>query len=212
MKLKYFGHSAFLIEDLLIDPFLTGNPKCTTEPKDVECSIICLTHDHSDHLGDAFEIAKNNNATIVAIHELAKAAGSQGLESIGMNIGGWVSAGEWDIKMVEAQHSSGMGHPAGFILNHRKYNRTIYHAGDTGLFGDMKLIGYEGIDITLLPIGDRYTMGIKDALSAVELIRPGLVIPMHYGTFPAISVDPGDFRKDCPVEVEILKPGDEIEF
>lgn len=212
MKFKYFGHSAFLMEDLLIDPFLSGNPYCTTEPGDVECNIICLTHDHYDHLGDALEIGKHNDAVIVAINDLAKDVSFEGMRTERMNIGGTIVTGDWDIKMVEALHSSTMGHPAGFILKHRTYNRTIYHAGDTGLFGDMKLIGYEGIDIALLPIGDRYTMGIKDALRAVELIRPGLVIPIHYGTFPAISVNPRDFSRDCPVEVTILKPGEEIEI
>ena len=209
MIVRYLGHSAFLIEDLLLDPFLNGNPKCKTTPGEVNCNIICLTHDHDDHIGDAFEIGKRNNAVIVAIHEIAKYAASEGLRTEGMNIGGTITVGDWHIKMVEAQHSSNLGHPAGFILKHRKFGRTIYHAGDTGLFSDMRLIGDEGIDIAMLPIGDRYTMGIKDALRAVDLIRPELVIPMHYGSFPAISVNPEDFKQDCPVEVEIFKPGEE---
>jgi len=209
MKIKYFGHSAFLIEDLLTDPFLSGNPKCRTTPDEVSCNIICLTHDHDDHLGDTFEIGKRNNSVIVAIHEIAKYAASKGLRTEGMNIGGTIIVDDWYIKMVEALHSSNMGHPAGFILKHREFNKTIYHAGDTGLFSDMRLIGDEGIDIAMLPIGDRYTMGIKDALRAVDLIRPELVIPMHYGTFPAISVNPGEFKQDCPVKVEIFKPGEE---
>ncbi len=212
MKLKYFGHSAFLIEDLLIDPFLTGNPHCTTETGDVECNIICLTHDHDDHVGDAFEIGKRNNAVIVAIYDFAKDVSSKGVRTEGMNIGGTITVGDWDIKMVEALHSSNKGHPAGFILKHRKFNRTIYHAGDTGLFSDMKLIGDEGIDIAMLPIGDRYTMGIGDAVKAVELIKPGLVIPMHYGTFPAVEVDPEEFKRQCPVEVEIFQLGEEMDL
>jgi L-ascorbate metabolism protein UlaG (beta-lactamase superfamily) len=212
MKITYFGHSAFLIENLLTDPFLSGNPKCRTTPDEVSCNIICLTHDHDDHLGDAFEIGKRNNAVIVAIHEIAKYADSKGLRTEGMNIGGTIIVGDWHIKMVEALHSSNMGHPAGFILKHMEFNKTIYHAGDTGLFSDMRLIGDEGIDIAMLPIGDRYTMGIKDALRAVELIRPELVIPMHYGSFPAIAVNPWDFKQDCPVEVEIFKPGEEKEL
>ncbi len=209
MKFKYFGHSAFLIDELLIDPFLTGNPNCSTLPGEVKCNIVCITHDHSDHQGDAFEIAGNNDATIVAIHEIAQAAASQGLESIGMNIGGWVSVGEWRIKMVEALHSSGMGHPCGFLLKKQGTGKTIYYAGDTGLFGDMKLIGDEGIDIAMLPIGDRYTMGIRDAVKAVDLIKPGLAVPMHYGTFPAVAVDPEEFKRQCPVEVEIFQLGEE---
>ncbi|MCL7415102.1 MAG: metal-dependent hydrolase [ANME-2 cluster archaeon] len=212
MNVRYLGHSAFIIEDLLIDPYLSGNPKCMTAPEDIECSIICLTHDHDDHVGDAIEIGKSNNAVIVAIYDLAKDVSSKGARTEGMNIGGTITIGDWDIKMVEALHSSNRGHPAGFILKHRKFNTTIYHAGDTALFSDMRLIGDEGIDIALLPIGDRYTMGIKDALRAVDLIRPERVIPMHYGTTPAISVNPEDFMQDCPVEVEILKPGEEKEF
>jgi len=209
MNITYFGHSAFLIEGLLTDPFLSGNPKCRTSPDEVSCNIICLTHDHDDHLGDAFEIGKRNNAVIVAIHEIANYAASKGLRTEGMNIGGTIIVGDWQIKMVEALHSSNMAHPAGFILKHMEFNKTIYHAGDTGLFSDMRLIGDEGIDIAMLPIGDRYTMGIKDALLAVDLIRPELVIPMHYGTFPAISVNPEDFKQDCRVEVEIFKPDEE---
>ena len=209
MNITYFGHSAFLVEDILLDPFISGNPECKTEPGDIKCNLICLTHDHDDHLGDTVEIGKHNDATVVTIHEIAKFLSTKGLQTIGMNIGGWIAAGNWHIKMVEALHSSNLGHPAGFILKHREFNKTIYHAGDTGLFSDMELIGNEGIDIAMLPIGDRYTMGITDAIKAVDLIKPKLVVPMHYGTFPAIAVEPGDFKKECPVDVEIFKIGEE---
>jgi len=196
MKIKYFGHSAFLVDDLLIDPFIQGNPHCTSKVEDIKCKVICVTHDHLDHLGNAFEIAKNNDATIVAIHEIAELAASKGLKALGMNIGGTVHIEHWTIKMVNALHSSDIGHPAGFILKHRKVNKTIYHAGDTGLFSDMKLIGEEGIDIAMLPIGDRYTMGIREALKAVELIKPKIAIPIHYNTFPMIPANPAEFK--CP--------------
>ncbi|MBI5332300.1 MAG: metal-dependent hydrolase [Candidatus Aenigmarchaeota archaeon] len=208
MRIKYFGHSAFLIEDLLIDPFIEHNPHCKIKAKDIKCNIICITHDHGDHLGDGFEIAKNNNAVIVAIYELSQLAQKNGLKSEGMNIGGWITAGDWRIKMTEALHSS-QGHSAGFILHNTKVNKKIYHAGDTGLFGDMKLIGNEGIDIAMLPIGDRYTMGIADALKAVEFIRPKMVIPIHYNTFPIITADPEDFRKNCPVNTVIFQANEE---
>ncbi|MCK4937200.1 MAG: metal-dependent hydrolase [Methanosarcinales archaeon] len=209
MNVRYLGHSAFLIEDILIDPYLSGNPKCMSAPEEIECSIICLTHDHHDHVGDAFEIGKRNNAVIVAINDFAKDVYFEGVRTEGMNIGGKITIGDWDIKMVEALHSSNKGHPAGFILKHRKFNRTVYHAGDTGLFSDMRLIGDEGIDIAMLPIGDRYTMGIEDAAKAVEFIKPGLVIPMHYGTFPAVEVNPEMFKNQCPVEVRIFQLGEE---
>ena len=207
MKIRYLGHSSFLIENLLIDPFISGNPKCNTDPMDIKCSIICVTHDHPDHLGDAFEIAKNNDAVVVAIHEIAQLASSKGIKSEGMNIGGTVKVGEWKIKMVNAQHSAGVGHPAGFIL--KKSGKTIYHAGDTGLFGDMKLIGEEGIDIAMLPVGDRYTMGTDDALKAVKLLKPKIVIPMHYGTFPIINPSPDEFKNKCPVRTEVFGIGEE---
>jgi L-ascorbate metabolism protein UlaG (beta-lactamase superfamily) len=114
--------------------------------------------------------------------------------------------------MVNALHSSNLGHPAGFVLKNLEFNKTIYHAGDTGLFSDMKLIGEEGIDIAMLPIGDRYTMGIKDALKAVDLIKPKIVIPIHYNTFPAISANPEDFKRQCSVRVEIFQPSEEKEM
>lgn len=210
MKVRYFGHSCFLIDNLLVDPFITGNPNCNVKKEDIKCDIICVTHDHPDHIGDAFQIAKNNNAVLVAIHEIAEEAASKGLRSEGMNIGGQIKVGEWEIKMVLALHSSSKGHPAGFVL--RKEGKTFYHAGDTGLFGDMKLIGEEGIDIAMLPVGDRYTMGVKDALRAVDFIKPKIAVPMHYGTFPIINPDPGTFTESCPVKVEEFKFNEEKEL
>ena len=216
MKIKYFGHSCFLIDDeLLIDPFISGNPKCPFEPNEIKCKIICVTHDHPDHLGDAFEIAKNNDATIVAIHEIAQEALKRGIKAEGMNIGGEISTCGWKIKMVLALHSSNLGHPAGFVLE--KNGKRIYHAGDTGLFGDMRIIGEEGLDLALLPIGDRYTMGTKDAVKAAELLNPNMVIPMHYGTFPVINPSPEEFKKVFESKfkekiVKVMKIGEEIEF
>ncbi|MBU2638548.1 MAG: metal-dependent hydrolase [Nanoarchaeota archaeon] len=209
MKVKYLGHSAFLIGDLLIDPFMTGNPNCREKAKDIKCRVVCVTHDHPDHLGDAFEIAKRNKAVFVAIHELAELAASKGIKSEGMNIGGCITVGGWKIKMVEALHSAGMGHPAGFVLENVKLGKTIYHAGDTGLFSDMKLIRRERIDIAMLPIGDRYTMGIKEAVKAAALLKPKVAVPMHYNTFPVIQANPEDFKKKCAVKVKIFKSGEE---
>lgn len=207
MKIKYFGHAAFLVDDLLIDPFIKDNPHTDVNPADIKCNIICITHKHFDHDADALEIAKTNNASVVAIHEIAEAMRPEYAKVEGMNIGGWIKLGDWEIKMVEATHSSEIGHPSGFIL--RKDSRTIYHAGDTGLFGDMKLIGDEGIDIAMLPIGDRYTMSIKDAVKAVDLIKPKLAIPMHYDTFPVIKAVPEEFKKQCPVDTEVFQFNEE---
>ncbi len=211
MKIKYFGHSAFLINNLLIDPYIRENPMCNEKIEDIKCDIICVTHDHGDHLGDAFDIARENDATIVAIHELAVEASKGGLKTEGMNIGGKIKIGDWSIKMVNALHSSNLGHPAGFVLKNLRENKTIYHAGDTGLFGDMKLVGDEGIDVAMIPIGDRYTMGVEEAVTAVELLRPRIVIPMHYNTFPLIKADPTKLKEKVSVKVVIMNPGDEIE-
>ncbi|MCD6478086.1 MAG: metal-dependent hydrolase [Candidatus Aenigmarchaeota archaeon] len=216
MKVKYLGHSCFLINgELLIDPFISGNPKCPFDPSEIKCKIICVTHDHSDHLGDAFDIAANTGATVVAIHEVAQEALSRGLNAEGMNIGGEISVGEWKIKMVLALHSSNLGHPAGFVLE--KDGKRIYHAGDTGLFGDMKLIGEDGLDLALLPIGDRYTMGTKDAIKAVEFLNPKMVIPMHYGTFPIINQSADEFKKEFELKfpgkvIKVLEIGEEVDF
>ncbi|MFH1500512.1 MAG: metal-dependent hydrolase [archaeon] len=209
MKAKYLGHSGFIIDDLVIHPFISGNPTSNIELEDINCKIVCITHDHQDHLGDAFEIARKNGAIIVAIHEIAELAASKGLDSEGMNLGGEIVVGAWKIKMVPSFHSANLGVAAGFIL---KKEKTIYHAGDTGLFSDMKLIGEENIDVAILPIGDRYTLGIKDAIRAVEFISPKKVVPIHYGTFPVINSNPEEFSKKCPVKVEIFKIGEEKEI
>ena len=205
MKITYYGHSAFLVEDLLIDPYLSDSPLTDIQPEDIKCKIVCITHHHPDHIGDAFKIAEANDACIVAIHEISVEAGDKKLKTEGMNIGGSIDLGDWNIKMVLASHSSESGHPAAFVLKNKKHKQTIYHAGDTGLFGDMKLIGEIGIDIAMLPIGGRYTMDIDDALQAAEMIKPKAVIPMHYDTFPIIKANPEDFKKKYPRTTEIFK-------
>jgi len=207
MDIKYFGHSAFQIDDLLIDPFISGNQKSTDDPGKIQCNLICITHDHRDHIGDAFSIAKRTGAKIVAISEVAEKAIAGGITVEKMGIGGTIRTGDWEIKMTPAMHSSYSGAPAGFIL--KKAGTTIYHAGDTALFGDMKLIGDRGIDIAMLPIGDRFTMGVEDALTAIELIRPKIVLPMHYETFPTLTGDPKELQRRSPVRVDILRIGEQ---
>jgi len=217
MEIIYYGHAAFLLKGsrtVLIDPFLTGNPSASIKPDEIkECDIVIATHDHADHLGDSFDICKRNNAIFVSQHELAVLASEQGITAEGMNIGGSIKVKDVGIHMTLALHTSEKGHPTGVIVTMDSHS--IYHAGDTGVFYDMKLIGeiYKP-EIALLPIGDRYTMGINEAVRAVELLRPKFVIPMHYGTWPPIETDPTDFLKKVgeQAKVVILKPGEKFEL
>ncbi|UCG69586.1 MAG: metal-dependent hydrolase [Thermoplasmata archaeon] len=221
MRLTWLGHAAFLLEGksrLLVDPFITGNPMAPCKAEEIECDIVCVTHGHGDHLGDAISIAKRNQAPIVAIHEIARYADKNGVEGIGLNMGGGVELKGIKIIMVQAWHSSGIdasnfgfsgGDPAGFIINDEK---TVYHAGDTCLFSDMKLIAelYRP-QIALLPIGDRFTMNPETAAKAAAWIRPEIAIPMHYNTFPPVEQDPKEFKSLveslCDSEVLICEPG-----
>lgn len=221
MKVTWLGHAAFLIEGedrILVDPFLRGNPMASVAPGEVECDMICVTHAHSDHFGDAVEISKRNGAPILAIFEVATVAQGRGAEVIGMNIGGSKAVGDSRITMTDAVHSSCFvgdgkveagGSPAGFIV---ESGGTVYHSGDTAVFGDMALIGelYEP-DLSLLPIGDFYTMGIRQATKAVELLGTPLVIPMHYNTFDVIRQDPALFAESVSGKTKgravVLEPG-----
>ncbi|MEM3506163.1 MAG: metal-dependent hydrolase [Candidatus Bathyarchaeia archaeon] len=220
--IKWFGHACFQLEMankiILIDPWLNGNPISPIKSKEIKkADIVCVTHDHMDHLGNAFEICKATNATFVSNFEIGLYAEKHGLKSIvGMNIGGTVSIDNIQITMVQAFHSSNRGSPCGFIIKNER--KSIYHAGDTGLFGDMKLIGklYKP-DVALIPIGGYYTMGPIEAVEAVELINPKTVIPMHYMTFPILEPSPERFikalkEKGMEVNVMSLKPGNSYTF
>lgn len=205
IKITYHGHSAFEIitgdHSILIDPFFTNNKNAKVNPAGVKADYIILSHAHGDHIGDSFEIAKNNDATIIAVHELSEYLISKGYKSHGMGIGGQRAFPFGKVKFTIAHHSSSlesenlyMGEPAGIILTIG--DKTIYHAGDTGLFLDMKLIGEMfNIDLALLPIGDNYTMGIDDAVKAVEFLNCKTVSPMHYGTFDVIDTNPEEFKR-----------------
>ncbi|MCX7973489.1 MAG: metal-dependent hydrolase [Candidatus Aminicenantes bacterium] len=213
MELTWLGHAAVKIKGsktVLIDPFLTGNPMAAARPEEIDrVDIIVITHDHGDHRGDAFEIARRTGATIVAIHEIAVEAQAQGIAAEGMNIGGTVEIKGVKIHMVPALHSAEKGTATGVVVE--MDNRRIYHAGDTGLTYDMKLIGeFFEPDLSFLPIGDRYTMGIPSATKAVEFLRTKKVIPIHYGTFPLVTADPEEFRRCVGhmAEVIILRPGE----
>jgi L-ascorbate metabolism protein UlaG (beta-lactamase superfamily) len=222
MNVRWLGHAAFLLEGnerIVVDPFLTGNPLAPVKAEDLECDIVCVTHAHGDHFGDAVEIARRNEAPVVAIFEVATVAQSKGAEVIGMNIGGSTKVGDTRITLTNAVHSSCFvgdgkveagGNPAGLVIDS---GQRVYHSGDTAVFGDMGLIGelYEP-ELALLPIGDFYTMGILEATKAVELLGVSRVIPMHYNTFDVIRQDPGEFKdsvsKKTGSEAIVLNPGE----
>ncbi len=215
VKITWLGHSAFLIEgskSIIIDPFLTGNPKATLKPEDVKVDFVVVTHDHADHLGDAYKIAKDNDAILISHHEIAVDAADKGVKAEGGNIGGTIELDSVKFHFVNAVHTAtGLGDPVGFIIEID--GKTIYHAGDTGVFSDMKLYGdIFDIDLALLPIGDRYTMGPKSAAMAVEMLKPKKVIPMHWGTFPILTGKPEEFAKLSKSETVILNPGQSIEI
>ncbi len=225
MKLKYFSHSAFQItansgKVILIDPFLTGNPTAPVTAESVEADFIILTHAHGDHIGDAFDIAKRCDSLIIAVNELADYAISKGLKAHNMHIGGSYNFEFGKVKFTIAHHGSMTpdgqyaGEPAGVLVT--VDGKTIYHTGDTGLFYDMKLIGeMNHIDYMLAPIGDNFTMGIDDAVKAVELTNPDVAIPIHYNTFPVIEADPEEFKKKVEalgIKSMVLAYGQEFEL
>lgn len=205
--LKYLGHSAFTLESdgnlILIDPFITGNPAATADPNDLSPGTIILTHAHNDHVGDTVEIAKRSGATVIATFELGTWLQSQGVENaVPANHGGTVAFDGGSTKLVPAWHTSSYeteegfvapGIPAGHVV--RFGGKTIYFAGDTALFLDMQLIAEEELDVAVLPIGDHFTMGPKDAVRAAHILRAGTVVPCHYNTMPQIRQDPDAFKR-----------------
>ena len=217
MEITWLGHSAVKIDGskaVFIDPFLTGNPAASTSAdKITEADVVIVTHYHGDHLGDAFGICKNTGATLVGIHEIAVEAEAEGIAAEGMNIGGTVETNGVKIHMVQAWHSAEKGDPAGVVIE--LDGKTLYHAGDTGLTYDMRLIGeFFSPDLSFLPIGDRYTMGVPSATKAVEFIQTKKVIPIHYNTFPIVEADHEEFKNMVGdmAEVIILKPGETFNF
>ena len=205
MKIKYYGHAAFKIVtndglQILIDPFISGNPQCQVPIEEISTDIILVTHGHQDHLGDTLEIAHKTGAQTIATAEIATFVEKQGFEAVSMNKGGTVVIGDVSITMTDAKHSSSIetaegpeyaGEPGGFIIK-LEDGKKIFHAGDTSLFGDMKtIIGdlYKP-DISLLPIGDKFTMGPEEASIAAGWLQSRIIIPMHYNTFPGIEQDP----------------------
>jgi L-ascorbate metabolism protein UlaG (beta-lactamase superfamily) len=222
MDIRFLGHACFELSDgdtrVLIDPFLTGNPKAAVEAADVDPTHIFLTHGHADHLGDTVDLAKRTGAQVVAIVELANEIGESGVDNVSdPNIGGTVEfdGGLW-IRYVPAWHTavspSGTPHtPAGIVVGIG--GKIVYHLGDTGMFSDLALPGRrDDIDVALMCIGGHYTMDRHDGVRAAELVGAQRIIPCHYGTFPPIETDAEAFKREVETstdaKVVILEPGD----
>ena len=221
VKLTWLGHACWKIENtkstLLIDPFLSGNPVAPITAEQVKPDFILVSHGHGDHLGDTVNIAKRTGATVLSNFEIANYCESQGCKAHPLHIGGSREFPFGRLKLTIAHHGSSFpdgryaGNPAGFLITLGKIK--IYDAGDTGLFYDMKLIGEDGIDVAMLPIGDNFTMGPEDAVRAAKLIKPKVLLPMHYNTFELIAQDSKSFasqmKKALPrTKVVLLKPGE----
>ena len=222
MKITFLGQSGFHIEteghSVLIDPFLTGNELAVNSPDEFSPSHIVLTHAHPDHYGDTEDIAKRSGATVVASFEVVNYLGEKDIQGHPMNVGGSFDFPFGKVTYTPAWHSNSLpdgtyaGMPSGLILEIG--GKRIYHAGDTALFSDMKLITRGGIDLAMLPIGDNFTMGPADALEAVKLIEPKEVIPVHYNTFEVIQQDPDAFKASVESQTNsgctVLSPGESL--
>lgn len=206
MKVSYHGHSIVKIETngktILIDPFINGNELTDLKVEDVKADVIIVTHGHGDHLGDTVEIAKKNDALVICNAELSAYLGWQDVRTHEMSIGGAYEFDFGKVKLTQAIHGTGLvtddkqiiylGMPAGVLF--MAEGKTVYHAGDTALFSDMKLIGERHpVDLAFLPIGDNFTMGPEDAAYAAQLIQAKTVVPIHFNTFPPIKQNPQNF-------------------
>jgi L-ascorbate metabolism protein UlaG (beta-lactamase superfamily) len=225
-KLTWFGHAAFGLEtggcQLLVDPFFTDNPAATVRAEDVTADFILVTHGHDDHLGDTLEISRRTNATVIAVTEIGDWLKKRGAQTHRLQIGGGHAFPFGYLKMTLALHTSSLpdgsygGNPAGFLLTTLQGEK-IYFAGDTGLFGDMRLIGEEGVHLAVLPVGDNFTMGPADALRAVKLLQPQHVLPVHYNTWDIIQQDnlspwAGQVQAETGAQVHLLSPGQSLQF
>lgn len=220
-QLTFLGHGTFQVDTagqtVLIDPFFTDNPAASTTADSVSPDVILISHGHGDHVGDAVEIAKRTGALVIANFEICQWLGGQGITNThAQHIGGAYQHAFGTLKLTIAHHGSmlpdgsGGGNPCGLLLKLADGN--IYHACDTGLFLDMQLIGEEGIDVAILPIGDNFTMGPEDALKAAKFLKAKTVIPDHYNTWPLIDQDADAWAERVRTETQsnpvILKPGE----
>jgi L-ascorbate metabolism protein UlaG (beta-lactamase superfamily) len=220
MDVRFLGHAAFELSDgdtrVLIDPFLTGNPKAAASADDMDPSAIVLTHGHADHIGDTVPIAKRSSAPVVAIVELASEIGQEGVQIFDPNLGGTVNFDWGWVRLVPAWHTSTtpkgtVNTPAGVVVS--LGGQTVYHLGDTCLFSDLALVGKRTpVDIALMCIGGHYTMDRTDAVEAARLVGSGTVIPCHYDTFPPIQTDAQAFKSEVESgtgsKVVVLEPGE----
>jgi L-ascorbate metabolism protein UlaG (beta-lactamase superfamily) len=222
VDIRFLGHACFELTEgdarVLVDPFITGNPKAPVEASELDPTHILLTHGHADHYGDIEDIAKRTGAQVVAIVEIANELSDAGVENVAdPNIGGTVKFDWGWVKLTPAWHTSTTpkgtpNTPAGLLINIG--GKLVYHLGDTALFSDLKLVAGRGdpIDVALMCIGGHYTMDRIDAVTAAEFLGAGTVIPCHYDTFPPIETDAEAFKSDVEAqtssEVEILQPGE----
>lgn len=223
MKLTYLGHSAFIIQtdthNIIIDPFIKDNPLCKIDLHELpKIHYILITHGHSDHIGDTVEIARRHNSTVICNFEIAQYIDKYNITYHAMHIGGRTSTEFGKVKMTPAIHGSSItegthiiyaGVACGFLIEID--NVKLYHAGDTALTYDMKLLEKEAIDYAILPIGGNFTMDLEDSLQALEMIRPKKAIPMHYNTFELIKEDPNRFKSPL-CEVIVMNPHDSIDI
>lgn len=219
VKVKFLGHASIKIGDLLVDPWtkeIEGfglKPNYEYSAEDRKSAVVCITHNHPDHRLGAEELVKESGATVVAGFELAVEFMQKGFKANFMNIGGTIEQDGWKIHMAPALHSAS-SNPNGFVL--QKNGKTFYHAGDTAIFSEMGQLGEEfSIDLAFLPIGDRFTMGIGQAVKAAQMLKPKLVVPIHFNTFDLIRVDENEFRQKLEktgIACKLLEPGQEIEI
>ncbi|HEX4567858.1 MAG TPA: metal-dependent hydrolase [Vicinamibacterales bacterium] len=226
LSITWFGHATFVVttpggKRIVFDPWLTGNPKAPAGAKIDKADVICVTHGHSDHTADVVATARATGAPVLAMFELANWFSAKGVKDVvGMGIGGTATVKDLRISMTEAVHSSSIddngnflyaGLATGFVVR-MEDNRSLYFAGDTALFGDMRLIReLYSPEIAFLPIGDHYTMGPVGAAKACELLGVRQVVPMHYGTFPALTGTPDELKRlvePMGIDVLVLKPGE----